>query len=127
VAKKRKNRIPAKKLKAPKSLKKKLKKKTRIMSRKREKPDPPPLFVTQQDCTSKHAKIDLALFGSDGRGGMVADISQIKTYIATMQNQKQDQKKQEEKRVSARRIAVYTFLSGAGIALLTWVLSQIHA
>ena len=97
------------------------------MSRKREKPDPPPLFVTQQDCTSKHAKIDLALFGSDGRGGMVADISQIKTYIATMQNQKQDQKKQEEKRVSARRIAVYTFLSGAGIALLTWVLSQIHA
>jgi hypothetical protein len=96
------------------------------MSKKREKTDPPPLFVTQQDCTSRHAKIDLALFGADGRGGMVADIGQIKSYIATMQNQKQNEKKQEEKRVSARRIALYTFLSGAGIALLTWALSQIH-
>jgi len=50
----------------------------------KRKKDDPPLFVRIEDCREKHLKVDkieLALFGEDGRGGMVNDISKIKNYI----------------------------------------------
>jgi len=40
-----------------------------------------PTYVTVEDCRDKHQKLDLALFGSDGRGGIVSDISIIKSDL----------------------------------------------
>jgi polygalacturonase len=44
-------------------------------------PGNPGKFVLQRDCRERHNKITLALFGADGRGGMVADISTIKNTL----------------------------------------------
>lgn len=38
-------------------------------------------YVTEQDCDGRHTKIDLALFGADGRGGMVKDVADIKMKL----------------------------------------------
>jgi len=47
-----------------------------------------PAFVRVDDCRERHGfedkkiqKMELALFGEDGRGGMVADISEIKNKL----------------------------------------------
>ena len=42
-----------------------------------------PGFVTQSQCDTKYGKMNLALFGSDGRGGIVKDISDIKNQVAS--------------------------------------------
>lgn len=45
-------------------------------------------MVTVEDCRERHAnenarvdRLELALFGKDGRGGMVADVTVIKTKL----------------------------------------------
>jgi len=40
--------------------------------------DNPSKFVTVEDCKLTHRKIELALWGEDGRGGIVKDIGDIK-------------------------------------------------
>lgn len=47
-------------------------------SRRKDNPD---VFVRVEDCRTKHSKIELALFGPDGRGGMVKDINEIKMAV----------------------------------------------
>lgn len=42
--------------------------------------DNPGVFVRVEDCRERHTKMDLALFGLDGRGGIVKDIQDIKAY-----------------------------------------------
>lgn len=46
-----------------------------------------PEYVRLEECRQRHAKIELALFGSDGRGGMVKDLGDIKN---TLNSQKQE-------------------------------------
>ena len=46
-----------------------------------------PEYVRVEECRQRHAKIELALFGPDGRGGMVKDIGDIKN---TLNDQKQE-------------------------------------
>lgn len=38
--------------------------------------------VTVSECFQRHEKIDLALWGKDGRGGIVKDIGDIKNSIS---------------------------------------------
>jgi hypothetical protein len=51
--------------------------------------------VSRQDCMRNHAKIDLALFGTDGRGGIVKDISEIKTFLRDQQQVNFDTKAEQ--------------------------------
>jgi hypothetical protein len=37
------------------------------------------LFVGITDCKERHERLELALFGKDGRGGIAADLQAIKT------------------------------------------------
>jgi hypothetical protein len=41
--------------------------------------DDEPLYVTVADCQTRHTRLELALFGEDGRGGLVKDVQEIKT------------------------------------------------
>lgn len=69
-----------------------------------------PAYVDVEDCRERHAKIELALFGPDGRGGMVKDIADIKN---TLNNQKQ------ERELSARwKVAIYgASITSAGLVI----------
>lgn len=40
-------------------------------------------YVKIGDCRDRHTKLDLALFGVDGRGGIVQDLAEIKTLLKT--------------------------------------------
>ena len=48
------------------------------MSSKSKKENP---HVLIRDCRDRHYIIQKALFGEDGRGGMVADIAEIKSFV----------------------------------------------
>jgi len=43
-------------------------------------------YVVSVDCIKKHEKIDLALFGADGRGGIVKDLQEIKTATSALRS-----------------------------------------
>jgi len=43
--------------------------------------DDDPTYVKTVECRERHTKLDLALFGADGRGGIVHDIAEIKTML----------------------------------------------
>jgi hypothetical protein len=43
-------------------------------------------YVTGADCNLKHVKLDLALFGVDGRGGIVKDLQEIKTATSAVRS-----------------------------------------
>jgi len=53
-------------------------------------------FVTAQDCRERHVPVTLALFGKDGRGGIVDDVRIIKVGMQNVekwiQNQENDKK-----------------------------------
>ena len=58
------------------------------MSKKRNPGGP---FVEVEDCQERHGvtaarvdRLELALYGKDGRGGMVRDISEIKTQTRAL-------------------------------------------
>ena len=63
-------------------------------------------YVLEEDCVKQHTRLELALFGKDGREGMVKDISDIKSFIRDQtkcnEESKQDQK---EKRGTLLRSA----------------------
>ena len=40
--------------------------------------------VTVAECFQRHEKIDLALWGKDGRAGIVKDIGDIKNFISNL-------------------------------------------
>lgn len=52
------------------------------MSSDKENPGNPGRFVSQRQCSAQFGKVDLALFGKDGRGGMVKDLSDIKHQVS---------------------------------------------
>jgi hypothetical protein len=52
-----------------------------MSSKRRKKPDPP-LWVRVEDCHERHEKIELALFGKDGRHGMAAQVNNIENKLA---------------------------------------------
>lgn len=76
-----------------------------------------PGFVSVVECRDRHLKIDLALFGPDGRGGMVKDIGDIKGYIANQSTEKKE-KKEENK---ALRALIFSIIGGAVVALINYV------
>jgi len=84
------------------------------MSEKKENPG----FVRVADCRDRHGKLELALWGEDGRGGMVKDIGEIKVYM-TQQSEGSKEKKEQSK---AWKAIVFSILGGAIVALINYVL-----
>ena len=50
----------------------------------RKKHDGKGPFVRVEDCHERHEKVELALFGKDGRGGIVADLADIKSKLSVV-------------------------------------------
>jgi len=48
--------------------------------------------VTVAECFQRHEKIDLALWGKDGRGGIVKDIGDIKNKVEAILNRESETK-----------------------------------
>lgn len=80
-------------------------------------------YVRLEDCRRQHQKIDLALFGADGRGGLVKDIADIKGDVKRCSNyvEKQEKEEQEEKR--DYRGFMYSLVGGAIVAVFSYILS----
>lgn len=49
-----------------------------------DKKDNPGRYRTVKTCETRHRKLDLALFGEDGRGGIVKDIAEIKAATSVL-------------------------------------------
>jgi len=61
-------------------------------------------FVLAEDCIKQHERLELALFGKDGREGMVKDVSDIKTFIKDQaKHNEEDKQDKKEKRESSLR------------------------
>lgn len=76
-----------------------------------------PSFVTR----TEFKKVDLALFGSDGRGGIVKDIGDIKSSIKTIENAHKEEKR-ENRRFTG---LIYSIIGGSIVAVITYFLSSI--
>ena len=91
-----------------------------------------PDYVLKNDCNRQHAKIDLALFGVDGREGMVKDITDIKNFMADQvclnkeeRNTKQEEKTEVKKRKRDYRSFVFAVLGGAIVAFVQYFFSHL--
>jgi hypothetical protein len=94
--------------------------------------DDDPKFVRAEDCRDKHAKIDLALFGADGRGGMVKDMGDVKNYMREESERRAEEKaknteKKKEETTKKRDYRGFGFavLGGIIVAVVSWVFKLI--
>jgi len=72
-------------------------------------------YMSRADCARVSGKINLALFGADGRGGMEADIKKIlqKTSYLEEQVKKNGSLKVEDKKINVTRLGIIvSFISG---------------
>jgi len=85
----------------------------------------PARCVTAPECFQRHEKIDLALWGEDGRGGIVKDIGDIKNSISSFL------KKEAEEKTKGRDWRLLGFailgsvLAGFAMAALNYVLGHL--
>jgi hypothetical protein len=93
------------------------------MSRRKHK-DNPGTFVRLEDCREKHSKLDLALFGPDGRGGMVKDVGEVKNTLTNIQKTLSEKKLEEKEERHTLRNWFLGLASGAIIALIGYVLGH---
>jgi len=81
--------------------------------------------VTIAECLQRHEKIDLALWGSDGRGGIVKDIADIKNKLTDLLNRQSETKtKSRDWRLLGFAILGST-ITGIIIAGINYVLTHL--
>ena len=92
-----------------------------------------PGHVTLQACNLKHAKIDMALFGEDGRGGVVKDIGDIKSdqriikkSLKSMEENRTSDKEEDKKKKRDWRGFLYSVIGGVIVAGASWIISNLH-
>jgi hypothetical protein len=56
----------------------------------------PDRYVLEEDCVKQHTRLELALFGQNGRAGMVKDVSDIKAFIG-IQTKRNEEEAQDKK------------------------------
>lgn len=108
---------------------------------KREKPN----FVTHEECRAimdstvkqldrfctKLNRLDLSLFGTDGRGGIQNDITKLLNLLEAEKKAKEERKEQrsfnlEQKNFSLTRLSIYVGLLSAGISsVISWLLTTL--
>lgn len=69
----------------------------------------------------RFAKVELALFGVNGRGGIVKDIADIKAALKSVE----DWRQQEEEKGRDWRGLALQIIGGAAVALFTLALSTL--
>lgn len=79
-------------------------------------------FVSLQECNNRHGKIELALFGSNGRGGMVKDVASIKASLGTCQKWIEEKKKEESEQEKGYRGFLYSLITGVVVGLIMYFL-----
>ena len=82
-------------------------------------------YVLRTECRDVHDKINGALWGWDGRGGIVKDIGDIKNFMETFREAHKDEKGEKQDRFRAWRTLAYSIIGGcvvAGFAYLIRVL-----
>lgn len=81
--------------------------------------------VTVAECLQRHEKIDLALWGSDGRGGIVKDISDIKSKLTDLL-ERQDETKTKSRDWRLLGFAILgSTITGLIIVAANYVLTHI--
>jgi len=95
------------------------------MSKKRKDKPNATRRVTLGECLQRHEKIDLALFGPDGRGGIVKDIAEIKNKLADLLDRQGETKtKKRDWRLLGFAILGST-ITGLIIAAVNYVLTHL--
>lgn len=102
------------------------------MSRKgSSKDNPSPM--TRAECKAISGKLNLALFGKDGRGGMVKDMGDIRSDQRAIKKSVKEiefcRKEREEERKKKKRDwrgLIYSVIGGAVVAGISWGLSLVH-
>ena len=79
-------------------------------------------YVTVVNCRDRHVKIENALFGGDGRGGMVKDIGDIKNFMETFREAHKDEKGEKQDRFRAWRTLAYSIIGGCVVAGFAYLL-----
>lgn len=84
-------------------------------------------FVLKEDCQKQHAKIDLALFGLDGRGGIVKDIAEIKAFMKDESEERSETKAVHKEVKKEYRSLAFAIIGGLVVAgLQTALLIALH-
>jgi hypothetical protein len=82
----------------------------------------PPEYVVKTDCLRQHGKIDLALFGPDGRGGMVKDMTDIKNFMSDQTQNNTEQKTETRTKKHDYRSFIFAIVGGIIVAVLNFFL-----
>lgn len=85
-----------------------------------------PGHVTVTACNLKHAKIDLALFGPDGRAGIVKDIADISSSLKSVEEWRKSEVEQEKTKKRDWRGFLYSVIGGIIVAGASWIISNLH-
>lgn len=80
-----------------------------------------PGFVRVADCREIHNKINLALWGLDGRGGMVKDIGDIKNFMEQSGSEHTEEKKEKKEGVKAWKAFAFSIIGGAIVAAINYL------
>jgi len=82
--------------------------------------------VTAAECFQRHEKIDLALWGKDGRGGIVKDIGDIKNKVEALLSREAETKtKGRDWRLLGFAI-LGSIITGVVLAGVNYVLTHLH-
>ena len=80
-----------------------------------------PGFVRVADCRDAHNKINLALWGLDGRAGMVKDIADIKHFMEQSGSEHKDEKQEKKEGSKALKAFFYSVIGGAIVAAVNYL------
>lgn len=88
---------------------------------KKENPFPTNPYMLKNDCQNIHEKIDRALWGQDGRGGMVKDIGDIKNFMEQSGSAHKEEKQEKKEGVKAWKALVFSIIGGAIVAAINYL------
>ena len=90
----------------------------------------PASSVTVAECFQRHEKIDLALFGKDGMGGMVKIIGDIKSKVDALDKWRTDQETVTKTKGRDWRLLGFAVLgsvaAGLAMAAVNYFLTHLH-
>ena len=90
-----------------------------------EKKDNPGFYVRVADCRDRHIKIENALFGGDGRGGMVKDIGDIKHFMEQYGSEHKEEKLEKKESFSVRRAFFFSVLGAFVVAGVNYLVTRL--
>ena len=82
-------------------------------------------YVLKANCQNKHEKIDLALWGIDGRGGMVNDIGRMAVKVDSIIDHFNQEDAEKRKAKRDWRGFSYATIGGSIVAIVSWLLTHI--